>query len=243
MTDRTYLVTGVSRGLGTAIAERLIRNGAVVYGLARRRSEQTEKLEEIAGDQFHFKEVDLAATDSLEDSVFRDWIGFETVLHGVVNNAAVAYDDLATNLDLAALENQFRVNVFAAMVVARGGIRNFLFHRTPGSLVHVSSVCTRTGYKGLSFYGASKAALEGFSINLAREWGARGIRSNCIAAGFMETDMSAGLKPQVRERIYRRTSLGRAVEVEKVAASVEFLLSEGSGATTGEVMRVDNGTL
>lgn len=237
------LVTGVSRGLGPVICRTLLDSGYTVFGLARGRTQVVEELERSAGDRFRFKEVDLADSSSLEAEVFGSLVPEDAVLHGLVNNAAIAYDDLATNLNLDSLEKQFRVNVYAPMILVKGAIRNFLLHSTAGSMVHLSSLCTKTGYKGLSFYGATKGALEGYSINLAREWGPRGIRSNCVAAGFMETDMTSGLDEDARGRIHRRTSLGKPVDKEKVAETIRFLLSEESGGITGDSVRVDNGSL
>jgi 3-oxoacyl-[acyl-carrier protein] reductase len=126
------------------------------------------------------------------------------------------------------------VNVLAPILLTKLVIRNFLLHRTAGSLVHVSSISTRDGYKGLAMYAATKGALEAFSKGVAREWGSRGIRSNCVVPGFMETPMSAGLGPEQREKIYRRQPLGKAVDVESVAATVSFLLGPDAGSITGQ---------
>jgi len=243
MTRRNYLVTGVSRGLGLRIAGHLLAEGHAVFGISRSRSEGVADFSARYEDSFRYREVDLSTTEGLEGRVFRDFLPQGTILHGLVNNAAVAYDDLATNVSVPSLDGMFRVNVFAPMVLCRGCIRNFLLHGTAGALVHLSSVCAHTGYKGLSFYGATKGAIEAYSLNLAREWGPRGVRSNCVAAGFMETDMTNTLDAETRERIFRRTALGRPTDPEKVAEAVGFLLSPSADAITGEVVRVDNGTL
>jgi 3-oxoacyl-[acyl-carrier protein] reductase len=122
-------------------------------------------------------------------------------------------------------------------------LRDMMLNRTEGSIVHISSVSTATGYKGLSMYGATKGALESFSLGVAREWGERGIRSNCIAPGFMDTDMTSTLTEDQKTRIYDRTGLGEPTDEKSVANTVEFLLSEASSSITGEIIRVDAGTL
>lgn len=243
MTGRTILVTGVSRGLGLVLTRSLLKEGATVLGLARRKTDAVSSLEKETDGRFRFREIDLSDTGALPQRVFQDLVSPDTVLHGLANNAAIAQDDLATNLRADRLEELFRINVFAAMILAKGCIRNFLLHGTGGSLVHLSSICTRTGFKGLSSYGATKGALEAFSLNLAREWGPRGIRSNCVAAGFMDTEMTAALDSETRDRIHRRNSLPGPVTVEAVAEAVRFLLSPLSEGTTGESIRVDKGSL
>jgi len=110
-------------------------------------------------------------------------------------------------------------------------------------LVHLSSVCVYTGFKGLSFYASTKGALEAYSKNVAREWGSKGIRSNSVAAGFMETDMTGVLDAETKDRIFRRTAIKGPVDPDQVAQTVGFLLSDDSKAITGETIRVDNGSL
>lgn len=92
-------------------------------------------------------------------------------------------------------------------------------------------------------YAASKGALEAFSKNTAREWGVRGIRSNAVAAGFMQTDMSASLTEEQRTKIYARTSLKSATSTESVAKTVAYLLSDGAASITGQTINADNGTI
>lgn len=241
MSRRTYVVTGASRGLGAAITRHLLDAGHGVVGLSRGETGRIPEFREREPEAFRHLAVDLSEPTALREQVFSKGIGTEMPVHGLVNNAAIAVDDLVTNLDHAALEAMFRVNVFAAMELTRGFIRHCLLHGTPGSLVHISSVCAHTGFKGLSLYAATKGALEAFSKNVAREWGARGIRSNCIACGFMETDMSAGLDADTRERIHRRNALPGPVDPASVAATVGHLLSENAAAITGQSLRIDNG--
>jgi 3-oxoacyl-[acyl-carrier protein] reductase len=118
-----------------------------------------------------------------------------------------------------------------------------LLHHTRGSIVHLSSISVHTGYKGLAMYASTKGALEAFSKNTAREWGELGIRSNCLVAGFMETEMSSTLDEEQKNRIYKRTSLKKAVDVQSVAETIAFLLSKNANSITGQNIHVDSGTI
>jgi 3-oxoacyl-[acyl-carrier protein] reductase len=164
-------------------------------------------------------------------------------IYGLVNNAAMPYDDLVTNANEEDLNQLFKINTLSPILLTKAVLRDMILNRTKGSLVHISSVSTATGYKGLSMYGATKGALESFSLGVAREWGERGIRSNCIAPGFMNTKMTSTLDEDQKNRIYDRTGLGEPTDPQSVAAMVEFLLSDASSTITGEVIRNDAGTL
>lgn len=238
------LLTGASRGLGLKICEVLLARGDEVFAVSRTYSDALKKL----GDRFpgclHFKSVDLSNADNAIREIFFDgFVSANTVLDAFVNNAALAYDDIITNMKSDKLRTMFEVNTFTPMMLTKYAIRNMILHGTRGAIVHISSVSVHTGYKGLSMYAASKGALEAFSKNTAREWGGRGIRSNAVAAGFMQTDMSASLTDEQRAKIYARTSLKSATNMMSVAKSVAYLISDGASSITGHVLNVDNGTI
>lgn len=241
--SQNILLTGVSSGLGLQTAGLLLAEGKQVFGLSRQRSPGLNELLAQYPTQFHWKAIDLSQHEDLKSSVFQQLIPSGTVLHAFINNAAVAYDDLITNLQVDRLTQLFAINVVAPMLLSKWVIRNMLLHKQEGSIIHLSSISVHTGYKGLSMYAATKGALEAFSKNAAREWGTRGIRSNCVVAGFMETAMSAGLSEEQKARIYKRTSLKQATAVESVAKTISFLLSEGASSITGQAIFVDNGTI
>jgi 3-oxoacyl-[acyl-carrier protein] reductase len=237
------IVTGASRGLGLAITRQLLAQGDRVLAISRQESPELAALLAAHPETLFFRSCDLGAVDSVSPELLTPPGGESWSIDGLVNNAAMAYDDLLTNLKSGELEAMFRLNVFAAMMLSKLAIRNMLLHKTRGSLVHVSSISAQTGFKGLAMYGATKGALESFSKNLAREWGSLGIRSNCVVPGFMETEMSATLDAEQKEKIYRRAALQQATEPASVAATVCFLLGPGAASITGQAVVVDGGTL
>jgi len=237
------LLTGASRGLGLAIAKQQLELGHSVFVVNRTVSRELGELLQRYKERAVFVECDLAEPTTIKEAVFDRIFGNDVPIHGFVSNAAVAYDDLVSNLDPALVESMFRVNVFAPMVLTKLVIRNMLLHRTDGSMVHVSSICSHKGFKGLAMYAATKGAVEAFSKNVAREWGSKGIRSNCVVPGFMETSMSSALSDADREKIFSRTSLRAATSIQSVASTVGYLLSDASSSVTGQEFVVDSGTI
>ena len=237
------LVTGASRGVGLSICEVLLKQGHTVYALSRSYSDDIKSLETVYIDKFHFKSVDLSKSAFVHKNVFKEFVKNDIALDGFVNNAAMAYDDIVTNLNLERLEAMYQTNVFSPMILTKYAIRNMLFNKIAGSIIHISSISAHTGYKGLAMYASSKGAIEAFSKNTAREWGEMGIRSNVVVPGFMETAMSASLSEQQKDRIYKRTSLKKATSVESVAETVAYLLSNRAISITGQNIHVDAGTI
>ena len=237
------LVTGASKGLGIMVIKTLLKEGHSVYTLSRSNSIELKELMTKYPERIKWLKFDLGNFENIRKIIFRDWIGFNTKIHGIVNNAAMAYDDIVTNLNYDLLQKMYNVNVFAPMLLTKYTLRQMLLHKIEGSIVHISSVSVHTGYKGLSMYASTKGALEAFSKNTAREWGVRGIRSNCLVAGFMETDMSSTLSLNQKNRIYNRTSMKKPVDMISVAETIKFLLSDESKSITGQNISVDNGTI
>jgi 3-oxoacyl-[acyl-carrier protein] reductase len=155
----------------------------------------------------------------------------------------MAYDDIITNANESKLESMFRLNTIIPILLTKYVIRNMIFNKIKGSIIHISSISAHTGYKGLSMYAASKASLEAFSKTTAREWGVKGIRSNCIVAGFMETDMSSQLNHEQKQKIYNRTSLKSDTSLESVSNTCFYLISNESISITGTNIFVDSGTI
>jgi 3-oxoacyl-[acyl-carrier protein] reductase len=240
---KNYIVTGASRGVGLEIATLLLKKGCCVFAINRSITDELLLLKNLYPKALHVLSFDLANVEDLKVKVFSEFIPLKTPIHGFVNNAAIAYDDIVTNLNVEKLEAMFTVNVFAPMLFTKYVIRNMLFNRVEGSIIHISSISVHTGYKGLAMYAASKGALEAFSKNTAREWGEKKIRSNCIVAGFMETSMSDSLSDDQKSRIYNRTSLKTATSLASVANTVCFILDDCSGSITGQNIFVDSGTI
>lgn len=237
------LLTGVSKGLGLTLTEKALEAGHTIFGISRSKTNEISRLMSNYPDRFNWLSYDLSDVDNIRKVLFKEWIGLKTPIHGFVNNAAFAYDDIVTNLNQEDLERMYRINVFSPMHIAKFTIRQMLLHKIRGSIVHLSSISVHTGYKGLAMYASTKGALEAFSKNVAREWGETGIRSNCLVAGFMATEMSSTLTDEQRNRIYQRTSLKQEVSKESVAETILFLLSEKAVSITGQNIHVDSGTI
>ncbi len=238
-----YLVTGCSRGVGLEICRVLLEQGHIVYGVARSCPEEFISLQKEYKGKLLYKSVDLSDSEHIRENVFRDFCGNKVKIDGYVNNAAMAYDDIVTNVNLERLKTMYDVNVFTPIMMTKNVIRNMLLHHTKGSIIHISSISVHTGYKGLAMYASSKGALEAFSKDTAREWGGLGIRSNVVVPGFMPTAMSATLTEEQRAKIYARTSLKDATSIRSVAETVAFLLSDKAESITGQNIHVDNGTI
>ena len=164
------LVTGASKGLGIETLKVLLKEGHSVYTLSRSSSKELNELIIQYPKRIKWLKFDLANFDKIKKIIFKDWIGFNTKIHGLVNNAAMAYDDIVTNINYDQLQKMYSINVFAPMILTKYTLRQMLLHKIEGSIVHISSISTHTGYKGLSMYASSKGALEAFSKNTAREW-------------------------------------------------------------------------
>lgn len=237
------IVTGDSKGLGLEIAKTILNTDCYgVIGISRTETEDNKLLSNSYPKRYVHLNFDLSNPAKIKD-LYKNELKKIGAIHGLVNNAAFAYDDIVTNAKDIELTKMYNVNVIVPIMLTKYVIRDMLLRKVKGSIVHISSVSAHTGYKGLTMYGSTKGAIESFSKGVAREWGEMGIRSNCVAPGFMETAMSETLTVDQKNRIYNRTSLKAETNVTSVAETVAFLMSSKSSSITGQVIHVDNGTI
>ena len=241
---RNVIVTGGSRGLGLAIARKLAATGYGAIALARKGTDQLSDAIKTAKcartGSLHFVPFDLSDVDGIPKLVQTLRKDFGPV-YGLVNNAALGTDGLLGIMHNSQIEQLIRVNTLAPIVHSKYVVRSMM-SEGGGRIVNVTSIIGFTGYSGLSVYGATKASMIGFTRSLAREVGRLGINVNAVAPGFMETEMTQRLEGKRREKVARRSALRRLPEVNEVADSVEYLLSDRAKSITGTVLTVDAGS-
>jgi 3-oxoacyl-[acyl-carrier protein] reductase len=233
------IVTGASRGIGLAIAIRLAAAGYHVVAVARRQSAELEAAIETAGGALRFAAFDLGAIDAIPEftRALRREVG---PLYGLVNNAGIGTAGLLATMPTADIEALLRLNTLSPIVLTKHVVRGMMAQGR-GRIVNLASVVASTGYSALSVYGASKAAMVGFTRSLAREVGPSGITVNALAPGFVDTRMTGGLDEAQRARIAARSALRRFAEAEDVAAMAVHLIGETGRNITGAVMTIDAG--
>jgi 3-oxoacyl-[acyl-carrier protein] reductase len=236
------IVTGGSRGLGLAIAQRLASRGYSVIAVARREGETLAALMREPGmaDALHFRAFDLAEIAGIPDLVkdIRKRFG---PIYGLVNNAAVGTSGVLATMHNAQIERVVHLNTVSPLVLTKYVVRSMMVDGG-GRIVNIASIVSATGFSGLSVYGATKAAIVGFTRSLAREVGPAGITVNAVAPGFIDTEMTQGLGDAQHEQIVRRSPLHRLAEAEDIANAVEFLLGDKARNITGTVLTVDAGS-
>lgn len=239
----TVIVSGASRGVGLAIAERLAAAGFRVVAVARSEGElgaaRSRLAEGACAGEIVFRRFDLSEVEAIGGFV-REMRAEFGAPFGLVNNAALGGDGLLANMHLGQIEALIRLNTLSPIVLTKYVARTMMAAGR-GRIVNISSIVASTGYNGLSVYGATKASLVGFTRSLARELGRAGVTVNAVAPGFMATEMTKELGADDRERVARRAALQRLVTPQDVAESVLYLLSEGGRNVTGAVLTVDAG--
>jgi 3-oxoacyl-[acyl-carrier protein] reductase len=241
---RNVIVTGGSRGLGLGIGRRLTGEGFRVIAIARKESNELSAAmadaEAANPGSFHFQAFDLADIEGIADLVktIRKTFG---PIFGLVNNAGISSEGLLAMMHNSQIEQLVRLNTLSPMVFSKYVVRSMMADGG-GRIVNLSSIMASTGYSGLAVYGATKASIVGFTRSLAREVGRMKITVNAVAPGFVDTDLTHGLKDEQRQQIIRRSALKRMADVDDIANAVEFLLSDKAKNITGTVLTVDAGS-
>jgi 3-oxoacyl-[acyl-carrier protein] reductase len=237
---KVALVTGASRGIGRAIAERLAASGARVACVAttpegcRASVEACAKRTEGAR-AFGVDVSELGAVSALVDEVQAELGGLDLL----VNNAGITRDQLLLRMSEEDFDRVVAVNLKGTWNFCKAAARPLM--KVKGRIVNVTSVVGRTGNAGQANYAASKAGVIGLTKSLAKELAGRGVCVNAVAPGFVETDMTAGLEGKARDELVARIPLGRTGAAEDVAAAVDFLCGPGAAYITGQILVVDGG--
>jgi len=237
------LVTGASKGIGRAIALELAKNNFDVAINFNRSEEPAKKLcEEIKnlGVKSEIFKADVSNHDDVVNlfKSVKEFFGSSVSI--LVNNAGVTRDTLLMRMKNEDWQTVINTNLNAAFYCTREAIRDMAKARF-GRIINIASVVGLTGNAGQANYAASKAGIIGFTKSIAREYANRGITANAIAPGFIETDMTDVLKPEVKEGILKSIPVGSIGKPEDVAKAAAFFASESSSYITGQVLAVDGG--
>ena len=236
------LVTGASRGIGQAIALELGKLGATVVGTAT-----TEKGAQaisgyldaagVKGAGMTLNVNDAAQVESVLDAIAKQYGTAITIL---VNNAGITKDNLLARMSDEEWNDVISTNLTSVFKLSKGVMRGMMKARQ-GRIINISSVVGSMGNAGQSNYAASKAGMIGFSKSLAREIGSRNITVNCVAPGFIATDMTEELSQEQRDKLVEQVPLKRLGQVSDIAATVAFLAGPGAGYITGATLHVNGG--
>jgi 3-oxoacyl-[acyl-carrier protein] reductase len=235
---KNVIVTGASRGLGLAISKQLISDGYRVIGISR--STNVDLVELCDHEDMTFECFDLSKTEEIHD-----WVNGLTDkygrIYGLINNAAIGADGVLATMHEKDIAQSLLINLESPIILTKYICRSMLLSGV-GRIINISSIIGTTGFSGMSVYAATKAGLIGFTKSLSRELGKVGITVNCVAPGYMRTDMTKDISPDKLLSIMRRSPSGKLATVESVASTVSFLLSESSAMINGATLTVDAGS-
>jgi 3-oxoacyl-[acyl-carrier protein] reductase len=228
---RIALVTGATRGIGRAIALELAKQGAKVTGTATT-EEGAKRISEsgVAGKVLDVK--DAAQCDALVKGLGE--------VHILVNNAGITRDNLALRMKDAEWDEVMETNLKPVFRLSRAVMRGMMKARW-GRIINITSVVGATGNAGQANYAAAKAGIVGMTKSLARELGSRNITFNCVAPGYIDTDMTRALAQEHKAALLGQIPLGRLGQPEEIAAAVAFLAAPAAGYITGSVLHVNGG--
>ncbi|HEY4319053.1 MAG TPA: SDR family oxidoreductase [Herbaspirillum sp.] len=237
---KLIVVTGASKGVGLAISRQLLTHDYRVAAVSRTLTAELGALAQQYGDDVRFLPYDFANLEGIH-ALCGELVRQLGRPYGLINNAAIGHDGVLATMHERQIGELLRVNLEAPILLSKYLLRPMLLNQS-GRIINISSIIASTGFNGLSVYGASKAALSGFTKSLAREVGKAGITVNEIAPGYMETGMTTGLQGEKLASIKRRSPLGRLATVDDVAGAVLYLLGAQAEAVTGTCITVDAGS-
>ncbi len=243
LTGQIALITGASRGIGAAIAYALGEQGAIVIGTATSESGATSisstfSVANIKGEGMALNVNDAEQVENTLKAISEKY-GDVSIL---VNNAGITRDTLLMRMKDDDWDAVISTNLTSVFRMSQAVLRPMMKART-GRIISISSVVGHMGNAGQTNYAAAKAGMTGFTKSLAAEVGSRGITVNCVAPGFIDTDMTAELSDEITNKMLARIPAGRLGNVKEIAATVAFLASPSAAYITGETIHVNGGML
>jgi 3-oxoacyl-[acyl-carrier protein] reductase len=238
MTKQIALVTGASRGIGKAIAEKLTEDGFFVVGTATSDT-GADSISAYLGDNGKGLKLDVADSDSITAVIktINDDFGVPTVL---VNNAGITRDNLLMRMKDDEWDDIINTNLTSVFRMSKAVLRGMMKVKS-GRIINISSVVGFTGNAGQANYAAAKAGMIGFAKSMAKEVGSRNITINTVAPGFIDTDMTRELSDEIKDALLSSIPLNRLGKGKEIAHAVAFLASAGAGYITGETIHVNGG--
>ncbi len=238
LAGKTAIVTGASRGIGRAIAAGLAEAGADVLGTATTQS-GADAISSSSGGKVAGYVLDVGNHESIE-KFFATILAQHDAPQILVNNAGITRDNLALRMKDGEWDDVINTNLSSIFRVTKPCLRGMTKARW-GRIINISSVVGSMGNPGQSNYAAAKAGMEGYSRALAAELGSRGITVNCVAPGFIETDMTDGLPEEQKAQLLSRVPAGRLGTAGEIAALVAFLAGDSAAYINGETIHVNGG--
>ncbi len=241
--DKITLITGASRGIGAAIALELGKQGALVYGTSTTENgasdiTKTFKAENIKGEGLTLNVNDNNSIKSVIDTI-QNQTG---VIEILINNAGITKDTLLMRMQEKDWDDVIETNLKSVYKLSQVAIKGMMKKRY-GRIINISSIVGHMGNAGQTNYAATKAGISGFTKSLAQEVGKRGITVNCVAPGFIDTDMTKALNEDQRESLLAHIPLSRLGHPNDIAHTVGFLASDNASYITGETIHVNGGML
>tara|TARA_B100000929_G_scaffold98390_1_gene77387 strand:+ start:332 stop:1075 length:744 start_codon:yes stop_codon:yes gene_type:complete len=241
LSDKIALVTGASRGIGQSISMILAQNGAHVVCVSRNVNDVQSVADKITHQRFN---ASAASCDISDSNNVTELVKNIIEKHGridiLINNAGITRDNLLMRMSEDDWNEVINVNLKAAFTAIKAASRSMIKQRS-GRIINISSVVGLIGNAGQVNYAASKAGLIGMTKSVAREFASRGITANCIAPGYVETEMTNKLTDKVKSSLNEQIPLGRIGNVEDIAYAVAFLASDEASYITGQTLAVDGG--
>ena len=236
MSNGNVFISGASRGIGNSIAKYFAQNDYIVVGTSRNEFKFDEKNENLIPIK-----LDVTSRDDVQNCF--DFLKSENLLPDIlINNAGITADQIFLRMKNEDWDNVIDTNLNGVFNLSKIFVKNMIKNKK-GRIINISSISGLMGNPGQVNYSSSKSALNGFTKSLAKELGSRNITVNCVAPGFIETDMTSFLEEDAKQRIEETIPLGRLGKGEDIAKLVAFLASDEASYITGQTISIDGGLL